>query len=100
MNTFIDTALQAAGLVIGGVGPMVLGFFVVRFLLALISVWEESAKYARLVAEEVAKAPPYRVASIHRCPNPRYMSIVMHNLKGTEIVVSTELPVDMHWERR
>lgn len=100
MNTFINTALQAAGIVIGGLGPIALGFLVVRFIVALIYVWEESAQYARLMAGEETKSPPYRVTNVNRCPNPRYMSLVMRNRKGTEIVVSAELPIDMHWSRK
>lgn len=99
MNTFTDTALQAAAIVVGGLGPIALGFLVVRFLLALIYVWEEAAEYARLVAEEAAKANP-RVVGITRCPNPRYMSIQLRSSKGIETTLPAELPSDMHWERK
>lgn len=99
MNTFTDTAMQAAGFIVGGLGPIVAGFFILRILLACIYVWEESAKYARLVAEEDAKVGP-RVVSIARCPNPRYMSIQVRNRNDVETILSAELPDDMFWSRK
>ena len=100
MNPFTQTFVQTAGALLGILLPVLGGFLIFRFVLAVINVWEESAKYARLREQErIDSHGIIRVEDVQPAPNPKFMYVLFSLSTGRVLKRAVELPDNLRWSR-
>lgn len=99
MTTFTSAFMETSGGVLGVALPLALGWFLLRFLFAVLEVWVETAKYNRLMKEQEVRTPN-RIISVERAPNPRYADLTVQNRAGVKFKLPMELPHDMFWRNQ